>query len=58
MHACPDTHTATLPSALAFWALFHCRHARPPDTSLLRWSTPMDDAHLCASARRRLRACL
>lgn len=20
---------------LAFWALWHCRHARPPDTSLM-----------------------
>jgi len=25
-----------LPSELAFWALWHCRHARPPDTSPLR----------------------
>jgi len=25
-----------LPSELAFWALWHCRHARPPDTILLR----------------------
>ena len=25
-----------LPSKLAFWALFHCRHARPPDTRISR----------------------
>ncbi|WP_084312144.1 hypothetical protein [Pseudomonas jinjuensis] len=24
----------TLPLELAFWALWHCRHARPPDVSL------------------------
>ena len=23
--------TARLPQTLAFWALWHCRHARPPD---------------------------
>lgn len=23
----------TLPLELAFWALWHCRHARPPDTA-------------------------
>ncbi|MDX1297322.1 MAG: hypothetical protein R3260_03640 [Pseudomonas sp.] len=22
---------AALPQTLAFWALWHCRHARPPD---------------------------
>jgi hypothetical protein len=22
---------SALPSELAFWALWHCRHARPPD---------------------------
>jgi len=22
-----------LPSELAFWALWHCRHARPPDAA-------------------------
>jgi len=26
-----------LPQILAFWALWHCRHARPPDVSLARW---------------------
>jgi len=25
-----------LPQILAFWALWHCRHARPPDVSLAR----------------------
>ncbi|SDF82613.1 hypothetical protein SAMN05216381_2456 [Pseudomonas seleniipraecipitans] len=24
-----------LPQTLAFWALWHCRHARPPDTLLV-----------------------
>ncbi|WP_197020078.1 hypothetical protein [Zestomonas thermotolerans] len=24
--------TTALPLELAFWALWHCRHARPPDT--------------------------
>ena len=24
-----------LPAILAFWALWHCRHARPPDAALL-----------------------
>ncbi|SNS94907.1 hypothetical protein SAMN05216255_3964 [Pseudomonas segetis] len=23
------------PKILAFWALWHCRHARPPDTAFL-----------------------
>lgn len=27
---------ATLPQTLAFWALWHCRHARPPDTCASR----------------------
>ncbi|NWA26416.1 hypothetical protein HX866_16115 [Pseudomonas gingeri] len=25
-----------LPSELAFWALWHCRHARPPDVGFPR----------------------
>ncbi|HLA29626.1 MAG TPA: hypothetical protein VJ047_01200 [Pseudomonas sp.] len=25
-----------LPEILAFWALWHCRHARPPDALLVR----------------------
>ncbi|SDQ00699.1 hypothetical protein SAMN04490180_6145 [Pseudomonas brassicacearum] len=25
---------SALPSELAFWALWHCRHARPPDTRI------------------------
>lgn len=25
-----------LPETLAFWALWHCRHARPPDAPLAR----------------------
>ena len=24
-----------LPETLAFWALWHCRHARPPDAALV-----------------------
>ncbi|MDH1573567.1 MULTISPECIES: hypothetical protein [Pseudomonas] len=30
---------------LAFWALWHCRHARPPDTSLAHLTKP---GHLSA----------
>ena len=30
---CAPAPTA-LPRTLAFWALWHCRHARPPDSSL------------------------
>jgi hypothetical protein len=26
-----DQVNARLPEILAFWALWHCRHARPPD---------------------------
>lgn len=33
--SCMDVSPDTLPE-LAFWALFHCRHARPPDALLLR----------------------
>ncbi|SDU72956.1 hypothetical protein SAMN05216476_4893 [Pseudomonas mediterranea] len=25
---------SALPSELAFWALWHCRHARPPDVRI------------------------
>ena len=32
----PAHHLCLLPSKLAFWALFHCRHARPPDTRTFR----------------------
>ena len=32
----PAHNLCPLPSKLAFWALFHCRHARPPDTHPLR----------------------
>jgi hypothetical protein len=27
---------AQLPQTLAFWALWHCRHARPPDVPRTR----------------------
>ncbi|MVW88151.1 hypothetical protein EI969_19745 [Pseudomonas sp. PB101] len=27
---------SALPSELAFWALWHCRHARPPDSCFFR----------------------
>ncbi|PWE42288.1 hypothetical protein C9I50_10665 [Pseudomonas prosekii] len=27
---------SALPSELAFWALWHCRHARPPDSCASR----------------------
>ncbi|KAA0996589.1 hypothetical protein FQ192_02130 [Pseudomonas sp. ANT_J12] len=27
---------SALPSELAFWALWHCRHARPPDSCVSR----------------------
>ncbi|WP_454875929.1 hypothetical protein [Pseudomonas farris] len=27
---------SSLPSELAFWALWHCRHARPPDSCMSR----------------------
>ncbi|WP_162934909.1 hypothetical protein [Pseudomonas cavernae] len=27
--------TTALPAELAFWALWHCRHARPPDAARL-----------------------
>ncbi|QHD00105.1 hypothetical protein PspS04_06845 [Pseudomonas sp. S04] len=27
---------SALPSELAFWALWHCRHARPPDVRISR----------------------
>jgi hypothetical protein len=26
-----DGRNSRLPEILAFWALWHCRHARPPD---------------------------
>ncbi|SDQ83830.1 hypothetical protein SAMN04490192_3615 [Pseudomonas lundensis] len=29
---CATLDRCELPGELAFWALFHCRHARPPDT--------------------------
>jgi hypothetical protein len=29
-----------LPLELAFWALWHCRHARPPDSTLLANGVP------------------
>lgn len=32
----PAHNLCPLPSKLAFWALFHCRHARPPDTRTFR----------------------
>jgi hypothetical protein len=32
-----DRCNPLLPQTLAFWALWHCRHARPPDAhSILR----------------------
>ncbi|WP_412548652.1 hypothetical protein [Pseudomonas sp. MWU13-2105] len=30
------TSLLALPSELAFWALWHCRHARPPDVGFPR----------------------
>ncbi|WP_165497310.1 hypothetical protein [Phytopseudomonas dryadis] len=29
----PVPERTALPRALAFWALWHCRHARPPDSA-------------------------
>ncbi|SFI10513.1 hypothetical protein SAMN05216206_1457 [Pseudomonas guineae] len=34
-HCAAQHSNATLPKTLAFWALWHCRHARPPDASHL-----------------------
>jgi hypothetical protein len=30
-----DRLSPLLPEILAFWALWHCRHARPPDALIL-----------------------
>ncbi|PZE13414.1 hypothetical protein DMX10_10830 [Pseudomonas sp. 57B-090624] len=29
----PGQPSVSLPLELAFWALWHCRHARPPDAA-------------------------
>ncbi|MFP5422153.1 MAG: hypothetical protein ACLGID_11915 [Gammaproteobacteria bacterium] len=31
LHAAAPRDQVKLPHTLAFWALWHCRHARPPD---------------------------
>jgi len=36
-----------LPLELAFWALWHCRHARPPDATRLAKGTPRRFALCC-----------
>ncbi|SDV01769.1 hypothetical protein SAMN05216202_3215 [Pseudomonas mucidolens] len=33
---CRRIRAGALPSELTFWALWHCRHARPPDNASLR----------------------
>jgi len=54
MDDCP----VALPSELAFWALWHCRHARPPDSCLSRWLFLQVLRCAPGSNRQRLRVCL